>query len=142
MEASAVRGKKWYAGETISVAIGQGAVTVSPLQIANALGGIGAGGKWYKPHLLKDEQTVLIREANLSPRQPREGDLGYVCGGKMKGGTGRAAALSGDSGFAGRLGTAQLAATEKVKAGKGTNKSLNKQCVGLSPLRRASRRRL
>ena len=32
--------QKWYAGETISVGIGQGAITVSPLQLAVALGGI------------------------------------------------------------------------------------------------------
>ena len=31
--------QKWYAGETISVAIGQGAVTVSPLELAAALSG-------------------------------------------------------------------------------------------------------
>ncbi len=33
--------QKWYAGETISVGIGQGAVTVSPVQLAAALGGVG-----------------------------------------------------------------------------------------------------
>ncbi len=32
--------QKWYAGETISVGIGQGAVTVTPLQLAAAIGGI------------------------------------------------------------------------------------------------------
>ena len=31
--------QKWYAGETISVGIGQGAVTVSPLELAAAIGG-------------------------------------------------------------------------------------------------------
>ena len=30
---------KWYAGETISVAIGQGAVTVTPVQLARMIGG-------------------------------------------------------------------------------------------------------
>ena len=32
--------EKWYVGETISVGIGQGAVTVSPLELASAIGGI------------------------------------------------------------------------------------------------------
>ena len=41
---------KWFAGETISVAIGQGATIVTPLQLAAAIGSIGAGGKWYRPH--------------------------------------------------------------------------------------------
>ncbi len=31
---------KWYAGETISVGIGQGAIQVTPLQLARAIGGI------------------------------------------------------------------------------------------------------
>ena len=46
--------EKWYAGETISVSIGQGAVTVTPLQLASAIGGIVSGGNWYKPHLVAD----------------------------------------------------------------------------------------
>ena len=43
--------EKWYAGETISVSIGQGALTVTPLQLAHAIGGIATGGVWAKPHL-------------------------------------------------------------------------------------------
>jgi penicillin-binding protein 2 len=35
----AITTAKWYAGETISVAIGQGALTVTPLQLARAIGG-------------------------------------------------------------------------------------------------------
>ena len=45
--------QKWYAGETISVAIGQGALTVTPLQLARAIGGIAMGGVWHHPHLVK-----------------------------------------------------------------------------------------
>jgi penicillin-binding protein 2 len=36
--------QKWYAGETISVGIGQGALEVSPLQLAHAIGGLATGG--------------------------------------------------------------------------------------------------
>ena len=46
--------EKWYAGETISVAIGQGAVVVTPIQLAAAIGGLAMGGVWYKPHLVSD----------------------------------------------------------------------------------------
>jgi penicillin-binding protein 2 len=42
--------EKWYAGETISVSIGQGAVTVTPIQLATAIGGMANGGTWFKPH--------------------------------------------------------------------------------------------
>ena len=41
--------QKWYAGETISVSIGQGAVTVTPLQLAAAIGGIVSGGIGSNP---------------------------------------------------------------------------------------------
>jgi penicillin-binding protein 2 len=47
--------QKWYAGETISVSIGQGAVATTPVQLARAIGGIASGGKLYKPHLVKFE---------------------------------------------------------------------------------------
>src|SRR6476646_5648511 len=48
--------QKWYAGEVISVGIGQGAVAVSLIQIARAIGGIAMGGVFYTPHLVNPEQ--------------------------------------------------------------------------------------
>jgi len=36
--------RKWYAGETISVSTGQGAVITTPLQLAHTIGGIAMGG--------------------------------------------------------------------------------------------------
>ncbi|MBI2682747.1 MAG: penicillin-binding protein 2 [Acidobacteriales bacterium] len=44
--------QKWYAGETISVSIGQGAVATTPVQLARAIGGIAMGGKIYRPHVV------------------------------------------------------------------------------------------
>ena len=43
--------QKWYAGETISVSIGQGAIAVTPLQVARAFAGLAVGGTWHRPHL-------------------------------------------------------------------------------------------
>jgi penicillin-binding protein 2 len=43
--------QKWYAGETISVGIGQGAVTTTPIQLARAIGGIASGGVLHRPHV-------------------------------------------------------------------------------------------
>jgi penicillin-binding protein 2 len=43
--------QKWFAGETISVGIGQGAVAVTPIQLAHAIGGIASGGKLVRPHV-------------------------------------------------------------------------------------------
>ncbi len=49
---------KWYAGETISVAIGQGSVTVTPIQLARMIAAVASGGTLVQPHLLKDLPTV------------------------------------------------------------------------------------
>jgi penicillin-binding protein 2 len=43
--------QKWYAGETISVGIGQGAVAATPIQLARAIGGIASDGILHRPHL-------------------------------------------------------------------------------------------
>jgi penicillin-binding protein 2 len=44
--------QKWYAGETISVGIGQGAVATTPIQMARAIGGIANGGVLRRPHVI------------------------------------------------------------------------------------------
>ena len=46
-------GEKWYAGETISVAIGQGAVATTPLSLATMMVTVANGGTRYTPHVLK-----------------------------------------------------------------------------------------
>ena len=43
--------QKWYAGETISVGIGQGAVAATPMQMARAIGAIASGGRLVRPHV-------------------------------------------------------------------------------------------
>jgi penicillin-binding protein 2 len=50
----------WYAGETISVSIGQGAVSTTPLQIIRAISAIATGGLVTTPHL-------LLRAENADP---------------------------------------------------------------------------
>ncbi len=47
------RGEPWYPGETISVAIGQGQVTVTPLSLAVMMATVANGGTRVTPHLLK-----------------------------------------------------------------------------------------
>src|SRR4029077_2275742 len=51
---------KWYAGETISVAIGQGAVGVTPLQAAWAMGGLTTGGRLKQPHLVNPQELKKL----------------------------------------------------------------------------------
>jgi penicillin-binding protein 2 len=43
--------QKWFAGETVSVGIGQGAVAVTPIQLARAIGAIASGGVLRRPHV-------------------------------------------------------------------------------------------
>jgi len=108
--------QKWYAGETISVAIGQGAVTVSPLQLVSAIGGLSVGGRWFKPHLIQGEAPVLLRQGSFAPgnlEQVMSGMYGVV----NEWGTGHAAQLPGIK-VCGKTGTAQVASTEKTKGAK------------------------
>ena len=46
-------GEKWYAGETISVAIGQGQVSVTPLSLAVMMATVANGGTRFVPHTVR-----------------------------------------------------------------------------------------
>jgi penicillin-binding protein 2 len=48
----------WYPGETLSVAIGQGYVTTTPLQLANMMAAVANGGKLYRPRLVNKVESV------------------------------------------------------------------------------------
>lgn len=125
--------QKWYAGETISVAIGQGALTVTPLQLAYAVGGLAMGGVWYKPHLVKTAaRPEPVRQAALRPdhiAQVVYGMYGVV----NEGGTGARARLPGVE-LCGKTGTAQLASNEALKNTKlGQVLKDNAWFVGFAP---------
>ena len=45
--------QKWFAGETISVGIGQGAVAATPIQMARAIGAIASDGHLVRPHVAR-----------------------------------------------------------------------------------------
>ena len=50
------RGKKWLKGETISVSIGQGAFTATPLQLARATAITANAGQHITPHVLHESK--------------------------------------------------------------------------------------
>jgi len=52
-KATHTKEKKWYAGETISVAIGQGQVSVTPVSLAVYTATLANGGTRVTPHLVK-----------------------------------------------------------------------------------------
>ncbi len=111
---------KWYAGETIPVAIGQGYLTVTPIQLAHAIGGLALGGSWHKPHLLKNEKPDKPVEWALNPENVKDiidGMYGVV----NEGGTGGRARLPYVE-VCGKTGSAQLASNDYVKAA-GASKS-------------------
>ncbi|PYT91636.1 MAG: penicillin-binding protein 2 [Acidobacteria bacterium] len=98
--------RKWYPGETVSVAIGQGAVTSTPLQLAHLIGGIASGGVFLQPHMLKDAPNVGEEKFPLSDSTV-EKITDDMYGVINKGGTGAALKLQ-DIEFSGKSGTAQV----------------------------------
>ena len=54
--------QKWYAGETISLGIGQGYNSFTPLQLAHAVATLANNGIVMKPHLVKIIENGVTRE--------------------------------------------------------------------------------
>jgi penicillin-binding protein 2 len=118
------RGERWYLGETISVAIGQGAVSTTPLQILRAVSAIATGGLLTTPHVLlnvedgsrnhREWPILQIPMSDESVRRIREGMWQSV----NDWGTGHNAAIPGQD-ICGKTGTAQVVGKEsKQQAGK------------------------
>ena len=109
--------ERWYPGETISVAIGQGAVTVTPLQLAEAIGGLVSGGTWYRPHLVRMAAPLEPRREELNPDNVAEITSGMYGVVNEGGGTAPAARIPGLD-FSGKTGSAQRVSNELRKSGK------------------------
>ena len=58
--------QKWYAGETISLGIGQGYNAFTPLQLANATAILANNGVVMKPHLVKAVEDSVTRARTLT----------------------------------------------------------------------------
>ena len=59
--------QKWYAGETISLGIGQGYNAFTMLQLAQAEATVAAGGRRFTPHLVRAVEHYDTRQAKLLP---------------------------------------------------------------------------
>ncbi len=68
--------KRWYAGETISLGIGQGYNAFTMLQLAQATATVANGGIAHTPHLTKFVTDVVTRERKAAFLEPPV-DLGY-----------------------------------------------------------------
>jgi len=127
--------RRWYPGETISVAIGQGAVTATPLQLAYAIGGVAMGGVYKQPHLLKDAPNVREERFSISEstvEKVTDAMYGVV---NEAHGTGGALKLTGVD-FSGKSGTAQIINYD-LRSSLGKNKQFkdNSWFVGYAPRR-------
>ena len=105
------RGPKWSANSIISVAIGQGEVLATPLQIANLCATIANRGYFYTPHVVKEIADSAIDVSYKEKRGPKIDKKYYesVAEGMrmaVTGGTCRLANLSGIE-VCGKTGTAQ-----------------------------------
>ncbi len=132
--------RRWWAGETISVAIGQGAVAVTPIQLAYAIGGIASGGVFHRPHLAFRDQLLAL---GMDP--PEEGDRRFplnestldalskgMWGVVNEGGTGVGARCP-EIEIAGKTGTAQVVSAELEKAARKTEFKSTAWFVGYAP---------
>ncbi|MCU1239320.1 MAG: cell elongation specific D,D-transpeptidase [Candidatus Acidoferrum typicum] len=127
--------RKWYAGETISVAIGQGAVTATPLQLARAIGGIAMGGVFKQPHLVKDAPNIGEERFNISESTvDKVTDAMYGVVNEAHG-TAGALKLTGVD-FSGKSGTAQIINYDlRSRLGKSKQFKDNSWFVGYAPRR-------
>src|SRR5580704_3037346 len=141
--------EKWYAGEVISVGIGQGAVTATPIQLARALSGIASGGVLRRPHVVFADEVPPEMLQTIHENFPGSGDatislttenwqlitdaMSNVTSSPI--GTAYAAHLEGVD-FAGKTGTAQVIGHDALaKTSKGHNTEPNAWLVGMAPRR-------
>ncbi len=115
--------RKWYPSETISVAIGQGPLIVTPLQVANMMAAIANGGTVYQPHVVRRIENVdpngrkqsravqpqIVHQVHLSPEALQTVRQGLWRVVNEQGGTGGNARVDGLD-ICGKTGTVQVIA--------------------------------
>ena len=120
--------QKWYAGETISLGIGQGYNAFTMLQLAQATATLAAGGERFKPHLVKAIENFDTHAAHrqvgeaLPPLPWKPEDVAVVrhaMYGVTQEGTSHASFVNAPYESGGKTGTAQvleMKANEKYNA--------------------------
>jgi penicillin-binding protein 2 len=61
--------RRWYAGETISLGIGQGYNNFTMLQVATAMSTLASGGQRFQPRVVREIENVVTRERRVSSSQ-------------------------------------------------------------------------
>ena len=117
-------GEKWYPGDTIPVSIGQGYVTVTPLQLTVAISSLVNGGNLYKPYLVKriidpltgkkhDFKPELMSKLSIDPKYLEAVKNYSIDVVNSEKGTASRARLKGIL-VGGKTGTAQVAAMHRT----------------------------
>ncbi len=114
--------QKWYAGETISVGIGQGYNSFTPLQLAHAVANLSNNGVVMKPHLVKMVENGTNKARKLTvPKESyriplKQDNIDFVKQamiGVTKEGTSARSFANAPYVSGGKTGTAQAAAMSK-----------------------------
>jgi penicillin-binding protein 2 len=132
--------QKWYGSETLDVSIGQGAVSLTVLQAAWAMGGLASGGRLVQPHLVDPkalaESGFIGEKLEISEYPIHASTVDVVTRGMWgvvnEGGTGTRASVDGFD-VAGKTGTAQVVG--KKSYGKDEDFEDNAWFVGFAPYR-------
>ena len=139
--------EKWYAGEVISVGIGQGAVAMSPVQLVRAIAGIASGGVLKRPHVVEPDQLSADYRQALYDSYPGSGDVTIPINPAVWETITDGMALTTNSGtaaashlenidFAGKTGTAQVVNHSAGMKSLGTGaERANAWFVGIAPRR-------
>jgi penicillin-binding protein 2 len=142
--------ERWYPSEAISVGIGQGAVTVTPIQLARALSGIASGGVLRRPHVVFPDEVPPEFLQTVHENYPGSGDVTVplatenweiitdaMAQATMPGpfNTAFASHLEGID-FIGKTGTAQVMSHAALaRSGGGARTRPNSWFVGMAPRR-------
>jgi penicillin-binding protein 2 len=123
--------QKWYAGETISIGIGQGYNAYTPIQLAQAMAALANNGVMYQPHLV--HHVTDTRSGEMTAKEPtpvrtiplRQEHVDIVkraMVGVNKEGTGARAFVGAGYESAGKTGTAQVFSLKGAQYKEGTVK--------------------
>jgi penicillin-binding protein 2 len=122
--------QRWYAGETISLGIGQGYNNFTMLQMATAMSTLVSGGQRYKPRLVREVEDVITGQRRRVARDAMEtlpykpSDVEVIrraLQGVTTDGTSRGSFVGAGYASGGKTGTAQAVgskANEKYNAAK------------------------
>ena len=120
--------QKWYAGETISIGIGQGYNAYTPIQLAQAMAALANNGVMFRPHLVsyitdtKTGNKTLVEPKPLRTIPLKQENIDVIkraMVGVNKEGTGARAFAGAPYESAGKTGTAQVYSLKGEKYAEG-----------------------